>query len=359
MIPNQATDITAGWLNERLGDGFGDVAEVRCEHIGEGVGILGEVARLHLSYADRSSGPSTVIAKCQSLFEDNIFIAQMMGFYAREVNFYSELADQLVMRVPTCHIAEVAAEGAPFVLVMEEVTGATLIDQLVGATKEETERIVKTIAVLHARFWDNDALMALDWLPPMNNDLYKAAGGLLEANWPGFVETWSDKVPPEVLGWCEQLKSRNAEMVDYCATWTPQTYAHTDVRADNFLFGGSAGADTVTVLDFQLSTRHVGAWDVANFLGASVTIENRRAWQSDILATYHAELERLGVTGYSFDELTFHYRMCSMHRALAQIAVSNLDPGNDRGRALLDAMITRSFTNALDNNGGELISYLP
>ena len=64
MIPNQATDISADWLNEQLGDEFGTVQAVRCEHIGEGVGILGEVARLHLDYADGQSGPASVIAKC-------------------------------------------------------------------------------------------------------------------------------------------------------------------------------------------------------------------------------------------------------------------------------------------------------
>ena len=80
--------------------------------------------------------------------------------------------------------------------------------------------------------------------------------------------------------------------------------------------------------------------------------------RTTFLATYHGALTGLGVVGYSLDELTFHYRMCAMHQALAQIAVSNLDPGNERGRALLDAMVTRSFTNALDNNGGELLTFL-
>jgi len=356
MIPNQATDITADWLNEKLDDSFGAIRGVRCEHIGEGVGVLGEVARLHLDYAEGSSGPATVIAKCQSLFADNIMISQMMGFYEREVNFYNELAAQLDMRVPECHIAEIAPEGAPFVLVMEEVTGADAIDQLVGATKEQTEAIVTTIAGLHARFWNNDALSALDWLPPMNNDLYKGAAGLIDANWDAFVQTWAAKLPAEVLSWCEQLKPRYADMVDYCATWTPQTYAHTDVRADNFLFGGSAGEGVVSVLDFQLSTRHVGAWDIANFLGASVTTENRRLWQDDILMTYHQALAEHGITDYSIEDLTFHYRMSAMHQAMAQIAVANLDPGNERGRALLDAMVTRSFESALDNNSGELLT---
>jgi len=357
MIPTQATDITADWLNERLGNEFGTLATVTCEHIGEGIGILGEVARLQLGYAPGESGPPAVIAKCQSLFAENVMVSQMMGFYAREVNFYNELAEQLSMRVPACHIAEIAPEGAPFVLIMEEISGAHAVDQLEGASKDETKAILTTIAGLHARFWQNDALFDLDWLPPMNNDMYKAAAGLIEANWPAFVENWSDKLQPEVMDWCEQLMPRYGDMVDWCATWTPVTFAHTDVRADNFFFGGSAGDGVVTVLDFQLSTRHVGVWDVANFLGASVTVENRREWQGEILATYHQALVDRGVTGYSIEELTFHYRMCTMHQALAQIAVSNLDPGTDRGRALLDAMITRSFTSAFDNNAGEILEH--
>ena len=137
MIPNQATEISADWLNENLGDDVGTVATVRVEHIGEGVGILGEVARLHLDYAPGETGPATMVAKCQSLFAENIGLSQMMGFYEREVNFYNELAADLVMRVPHCYIAQVAPEGAPFVIVMEEVTGATLVDQLDGATKED------------------------------------------------------------------------------------------------------------------------------------------------------------------------------------------------------------------------------
>ena len=41
MIPSQVGDITAGWLNDKLGEAFGTIAEVRSDPIGEGVGILG------------------------------------------------------------------------------------------------------------------------------------------------------------------------------------------------------------------------------------------------------------------------------------------------------------------------------
>ena len=41
MIPPQVGDITVGWLNDKLGEAFGTITEVRSDPIGEGVGILG------------------------------------------------------------------------------------------------------------------------------------------------------------------------------------------------------------------------------------------------------------------------------------------------------------------------------
>lgn len=49
------------------------------------------------------------------------------------------------------------------------------------------------------------------------------------------------------------------------------------------------------------------------------------------------------------------YRYCTLQQAWSQIPISGVDPGNERGRALLNAMITRSFQSASDNAAGELL----
>lgn len=166
-----------------------------------------------------------------------------MGFCVREINFYNQVASQVTMRVPNCYAADMAPGGVPFVLLLEEATGARVIDQLEGASRADCERVIESMSTLHARFWESDELYALDW--------------------------WADQ--------------GNA------------TFNHTDCRADNYLFGGSAGDGVTTVPDFQLCTRHVGVWDIANFLGASITTENRRAWEDDLVRGYHAQLLAKGV----------------------------------------------------------------
>jgi hypothetical protein len=357
MIPLQTIDINADWLNEVLGHraDVGTITEVRIESMGEGVGILGELSRLHLSYAAGQSGPATLVAKCQSKFPENVFISQLMGFYTREVNFYNQLSATLELRVPRCYFADAEPGGAPFVLLLEEVTGARMINQVSGASLEDCYQIADVAASLHSTYWESPALYELEWLPPWNNDGYKAAQALGQAKLAAFEETWASRVPSDAMLWMHKFTDRYPEILDWWVTQGNVTLAHTDFRAENFLFGGSAGADVVTLLDFQLMTRHVGVWDIANFLGASVTIDNRRAWEQLVLDRYHASLMAAGVSGYSREQCQRDYRYCTLQQAWAQIPISGVDPGNERGRALLDAMITRSFQSASDNAAGEML----
>ena len=82
FIPSQVADITVDWLNEVLPKNVGTVESFTITRFGTGVGILGELARLHLTYADgNGAGPATVVAKCQSPAPENQFLAQAMGFY--------------------------------------------------------------------------------------------------------------------------------------------------------------------------------------------------------------------------------------------------------------------------------------
>ena len=361
-IPHRAADITPAWLREVLGDAVDPVVAVRAEPLGEGVGILAEVTRLHLTYEgagdDPARRPTTLIAKCPSPHPENVALAQAMGFYEREVNFYALLAPTIDVGVPRCLHAAMAGGGVPFVLLLEEVTGARTIDQVEGASLDDCERVVDEAVRLHARFWDHPDLWALDWLPPMNNALYKGAQALGEAKWPAFEARWRDRVPGQALAWVEAVTPVYPALLDWWVDQGHPTYAHTDFRADNLLFGGSAGDGAVTVLDWQLCTRHVGAWDVANFLGQSLTVDDRRTWEHDLLRRYHRGLEDAGVTGYPFERCRRDYRYCLLQQAWAQVAVSDLDPHNERGRRLLDAMITRAFAAVADHDAGEVLDEL-
>ena len=356
-IPLTADTIDAAWLNQAFDGSVATITNVKAERLGEGVGLLGEVTRLHLTYAAHSSGPqpASMIAKCQAAAPGNVFMSQAMGFYERESAFYKQFSQSINLRVPFCYYTDVDPAGAPYIVLLEEITNPRMFDQVVGANFEDSAAILDQAVKLHSHFWDNELLWSLEWLPPMNNPLYRAAREMAEPKLESFIATWSPHVAADTMQWMRELTPKYPDMVDWWVEQGNATFSHTDFRADNFLFGGSAGEGVVTVLDFQLSARHVGMWDVANFLGQSVTIENRREWEKTLVRRYFDGLIAAGVPNYSWERCWRDYRYCLLHKAWSQVAVSDIDPGNDRGRALLHAMITRVFAAAHDLQSGDLL----
>ena len=358
-VPLQVADIDVAWLNDVTPDDVGEITDLEARDLGTGVGILGEVARLHLTYADGETGPASMLAKCASRSAESVGLAQAMGFYEREVSFYRETAATLRdVRVPRAYHVDAAAASVPFVLVLEDIVDARCPDQIVGLTADEAGAILDAVAGLHAAFWESPELYELAWLPPMNNDLYKGASALAELRWEPFVEVWGERVPPTVLAAVEQVIPLYGDLLDWWVEQGHATFTHTDCRAENYLFGGAAGEDAVTMVDFQLSTRHVGAWDVATLLGGSLRVEDRRAHEEALVARYHARLGELGVTHYPLDRLWRDIRMSWRQQSFSAVVVSDLEGGNERGDELLAELFTRPFEAAADHDAHLLLAEL-
>ena len=346
-IPNSVAEITTDWLNLVLPKEISGVKDMWWEDLGEGVGILGEVSRLHLVYREGSNGPKTMIAKCQSPAPENIFLCQIMGFYFREVNFYQKLTDTLPVKVPQCYYSNISVDGIPFVLLIEEIPDITILDQIRGADVESTKRVFSELARLHAHYWESEKLYALDWLPPMNNDMYKGSSALASEKLPAFKENWGEHVDPIVLEAVEKFIPNYGSFLDWAVSQGNQTFTHTDCRCENYLFGPES---EITKIDFQLATRFWGVWDISNWLSASVTLETRRQHENDLVTHYHNQLVINGITDYSLDQCWSDLKCCLMMQTFSQVIVSDLDGSNERGNELLGQFITRTFSAAEDHD---------
>lgn len=355
MIPAQVDDITVDWLNQVLGDDFGTIESFGAAHFGEGVGILGELARLSLTYSPGASGPATIVAKCASPEEANQFLAVAMGFYTREVNFYRELASNVAIRVPKPFHVDASETGVPFVLLIEDITNAHTPDQLAGISVDEAKSIISAIAPLHIQFWGKqDDLAELDWLPPMNNDMYKGGQPMATAMFPAFAEHYGKEISPDALAAIGVACERYAEMLDYVTSIGQATATHTDCRAENYLFGGPDGDDAITVIDFQLSTRHIGMWDVANLVAGSMPTDVRRAHEGELLQHYVDTITAAGID-YGIEQARLEYRVCLLQQCPAQVITSDLQGGNDRGTDLLTQLHLRPLHAAIDSDALALL----
>ena len=105
-IPITLDGFTSQWLTtafEHDGRGYGTVTAARAERIAVGEGFLGELARLHLSYAEGNEGPQTLIAKIPTTDGALKPLGVMLGVYERESLFYEQVASKLEIRIPEAY----------------------------------------------------------------------------------------------------------------------------------------------------------------------------------------------------------------------------------------------------------------
>ena len=129
-------------------------------------------------------------------------------------------------------------------------------------------------------------------------------------------------------------------------------YIPEDLRLDNLMFD----ADRVYLLDWQLSIQSIGAVDVAYFLGWSMQNDQRRATAEELIGRYHARSVEHGIAGYSLAQCEDHVRRSMLGVAMIAAYGSVAVPAtNERGQALLDAMVDQTFSAVDDMNSGEFM----
>ncbi len=354
-IPQDAEAVTPEWLTHALrgsaaiGD---DAAVVACQRtvIGQGVGFLSRVLRVALTYDGPSVGaPRSVVVKLEPDAGEFRRFGDELHAFEREIRFYREVATVVPVRLPRLYFADVQdAQGA---LVMEDLGFATPGDQVAGMHASQVIATVRLIGGLQGRFWNNAALDALDWMPTSNH-----VESDYDAKWPSLVEHYGRFVGPAGLAVGERLLGGGAAWVENEIERRPRTIVHSDLRADNLLFGPAGTPDAVLVVDWQIAVRSMGAFDVARLMGGSELPPERRGHQFGILRAWHAALREAGVTDYPYAEAVRDFRL----GALAALSfpvhfhTGTID-STGRARAVAEAICGRLFTSAAEIDAASVL----
>lgn len=362
MIPMSIIDVTPRWLTEvlrtsgRLGVD-GRAAVIRPERIGDGVGIMGEIHKIALTYEGEADGaPRSVVVKLQSPFEANREQGVSLGMYEAEVRFYRELAHRMMSGPPEVHFATVVPGTADFVIVMEDLTHLTLVSQLDGLNAAQARAAVHVLADIHSSWWDQVQEAELDWIPSMIAPRIVMLDEVLPRLWPVHLERFGDHLPEggEAIG--AFFSSHYLALMRAFSGGAPWTLAHQGFRAENILIG-DPDRDEVVVIDWQGLGRGPGAYDLAYLLGGSVAIEVRRQVEHDLVSAYHDRLTAGGVSGYPIDQCRADYSLAQCLGGLATTIFTGgtLDLANERGRDLLATLTQRHFAAAADHGGVEIM----
>src|SRR5262249_5299271 len=149
----------------------------------------------------------------------------------------------------------------------------------------------------------------LHWLPPANGEVTAQAAPIMRGNWALFVERFGDSLTEDALALGPRVGACYEALLDETAR-APRTIVHTDYRLDNLFFPATPAADApIAVVDWQLSTRGRGAYDIAYLLGQSMEPQLRAEHEHGVLRTWHDALCAAGVDGYSLEEARRDYAL--------------------------------------------------
>jgi aminoglycoside phosphotransferase (APT) family kinase protein len=291
-------------VRSALAASFDGAELVRVEAVA-GRARMSRTARLAIR--DSAGTRSTVFAKWPSRSARVRRMARSSGAYRREVLFYRELAGSRPVRLPRAYACHHDVETDDFVLLLEDFAGARAGDTLT-ASAADVDRVLRTIATLHARWLDDDRLGSIPWLAaaadprlqryPLERIFRAAARGRFRTDPARAVlSLLRGGLPGPAYG--------------------RRTLVHGDLHADQALF--PAGADSV-IVDWQLVRPGTVGLDTARLVTLSLTPEERRRHETSLLATYRRALQERGAPAYDPATCLEDYRRGIVWTAFVNLA---------------------------------------
>jgi hypothetical protein len=370
-IPETPAELTAEWLTAALRRGGvledQNVVGVEAEVLGEGVGFMGDLLRLALTYDGPGSSPASLIAKLPKL--ENRAMGEMLGAYERENCFYMEMAGSLPLRTPRMYYGDfdrdrasekqeeilrlfdrmprfllgflpglgrriAAAKKRRYILLLEDLSDAEPGDQVAGVNVERCERALRSIARAHAACWGADLVDAF-WLLPHDIDA-RMRHSMFKNSRSAFSDVFGAELEERLAPYLRPLPEQGLDMVRRL-NQAPTTLLHCDLRLDNLFFRD----DEVIVIDWQLVRRGPAVYDVAYFLSSALDQAAGRTVVEGLLAAYMEELRAGGVGGYTMDDLLRDYRLALQVVLMTLSTVDQVDLGDGRGIDLMRGWISR------------------
>jgi hypothetical protein len=367
-IPETPNDVTPEWLTAVLTEAgvlqAGRVVAAQWERVGEEYGFTGVVGRVELRYDGlHDQAPASLIVKLPMAKSDTMSghravqerdQALMQRYYercVRELRFYRDIGAGFAPRV---YYSAADEPQQRVVLLLEDLSGGRQGEVLEGCSIEDARLVIDQLAPFHARWWGQPALASGFPVggrdPRERQERYARHVDL-------FMERCGDRLPPGISDIVEELRSRLGDVAS--ALYARQkTLIHADLHLDNLLFDARGDGRSVAVLDWQTVSVGPPAWDVTLFLFGSLSVEDRRAAESELFDRYVGLLSTHGVRGYSSEDLRHECGLAVLLLLAGTIGwLATIDrDASPRERALQDAVLHdgRLLTAVLDHGEGLL-----
>ena len=295
--------ITKEWLEDVLCRETPDchVDEFRIEPVSSGTHSR---HRIHLTYneAGRQRGlPTTLFTKSLPTVEHRMIAGQTK--HARtESGFFNQLRPELgALEIPRCYHSIVCKETSAALHLLEDLVatkGAEFCDYRTYVGQHEAEDMVTLLATMHGQFYDDPRFNAeLGWITPYDRWYL---GGVKKFQMERYTalafQRAAELVPKRLLARSNEVVPATLRTLEVHRS-EKNTFLHSDVHIGNW-YRTSSGR--MGLCDWQCAARGHWSRDLAYVISAALSIEDRRAWERDLIRCYLQQLQ--SSSGQRFDE---------------------------------------------------------
>ena len=342
-VPTDLDHLTPQWLASAMHEGGlagAEISNVAAQRIGEGVGFIGELYRLDLTYSSAPDGaPSSVIAKLPTNEPGGRMLGSALRLYEKESGFYRHLVDDCPVPTPRCFYNGAELESGNWCLLLEDLDLHTPGDQLRPRNRDEMLTELSLLASIHAR-WADGRAETHGWLPTIGDESVTGLVAFFDEAYPICMERYGHLIPLHMNDWGLRFAPVAVDWITNFAA-QPGTIIHGDFRTDNFMFDG---AGTATVLDWQLTCRAPGAYDLYYYLGLSGDPDVVSEHFDGLIDHYLDEYAAAGGSPLDRDTTITQMKGSALWlTVLGTISASQLDPVNARGEELFLTMWKRGI----------------
>ena len=318
-VPWAPQAITPQWLTRVV---CRDHPGVRVESVTLGTGSSGSTTRSQLllrydaagerlaeSERGRRGGlPASLFAKMTPSWTSRLAYGTS-GSGAAEACFFTRLRPELEIEAPWGYHAAFDPRTFRTVLLMEDLVatrGATFCTPRTKISRANAEDIVTTLAAIHGRFFRDPrletefrALKTIRAWYELPIDLFQ-----LEKYHDMAMAKAAAVIPPAVVARCAETWPAFRRAVESHAS-LPQTFLHSDVHLGNWYVTAEG---RMGLCDWGCVMKGNGARDFAYAVSATLDVEDRRAWERDLLTLYLDRLHAAGGESVPFAEGFRRYR---------------------------------------------------
>ena len=299
QIPTTPDALTPDWLTATLRAAKITTALIpsaQLARIGEDASFTGgALYRITLTYDPPDpAAPQSLVAKLSPHAPETRYLMRTAN--AREVEFYRNPPQGNPLPVPRCYHADFDPETGASILLLQDLSGYRSVPFIKGCGPADAKRVATALAALHAKWWNAPALANLSGASMLME--YP-----LDKVWPHYLEKVQSllqgiDIPEPFLELGTFIAQNQTQVFNRILETAPITRLHGDLQADNVMFAKPDGSAGAILFDWQFAGKGRGPYDLGYFLISSVDPAQRRNMERGLVAHYHGELLRQGVTGY-------------------------------------------------------------